>query len=151
MWLFGDNKSMINSASEPSGRLQRRHLLLSWHRLREKVAIGIVHYVHVKLAENLADCLTKHLSHVPLWRLIKEKLFYRYHGNEGKMIEVLTGYQINNLTPNGEYQARNSQDSEAIVNLGDSWIHYLHLSMRLSGYDQMTDCGGGETVTAVIE
>jgi hypothetical protein len=49
------------------------------------------------------------------------------------------------------YQARNSQDSEAIVNLGDSWIHYLHLSMRLSGYDQMTDCGGGETVTAVIE
>jgi hypothetical protein len=38
-----------------------------------------------------------------LWRLIKEKLFYRYNGSEGKMIEVLKGYQINNLTPNGEY------------------------------------------------
>jgi hypothetical protein len=23
--------------------------------------------------------------------------------------------------------------------------------MRLSGYDQMTNCGGGETVTAVLE
>jgi hypothetical protein len=74
--------------------------------------MGIVYYVHVKSAEKLADCLTKHLSHVPLWRLIKEKLFYRYHGSEGKMIEALKGYQINNLTPNREYQARNSQDSE---------------------------------------
>jgi hypothetical protein len=27
------------------------------------------------------------------------------------------------------YQARNSQDSEMIVDLGDSWIHYLHLLM----------------------
>jgi hypothetical protein len=33
MWLFGDSKSMIDSAPEPSGRLQKRHLLLSWHRL----------------------------------------------------------------------------------------------------------------------
>jgi hypothetical protein len=31
MWLFGDNKPMIDSAMEPSGRLQKRHLLLSWH------------------------------------------------------------------------------------------------------------------------
>jgi hypothetical protein len=81
--------------------------------------------------------------------LIKEKLFYRYNGSEGKMIEVLKGYQINDLTPNGEYQARNGLDSEMIVDLGDSWIHYLHLSMGLSGYDQMTNCGGGDTVTAV--
>jgi hypothetical protein len=50
MWLFGDNKSMIESASEPLGRLQKHHLLLSWHWLQEKTAIGIVYYVHVKLA-----------------------------------------------------------------------------------------------------
>jgi hypothetical protein len=129
MWLFGYNKSMINSVSEPLGHLHKGHLLLSWHQLREKVAMGIVYYVHVKLAENLADCLTKHLSHVLLWRLIKAKLFYQYNGNERKMIEVLMGYQINNLTLNREYQARNSQDLEMIVDLGDSWIHYLHLSM----------------------
>jgi hypothetical protein len=43
IWLFGDNKSMIDSASQPSGRLQKRHLILSWHRLREKAAMGIVH------------------------------------------------------------------------------------------------------------
>jgi ssRNA-specific RNase YbeY (16S rRNA maturation enzyme) len=50
-----------------------------------------------------------------------------------------------------DYQARNSQDLEAIVDLGDSWIHYFHLLMHLSGYDQMTDCGGGEMVTAVLD
>jgi hypothetical protein len=113
--------------------------------------MGIVYNVHVKSEENLADCLTKHLSHVPLWRLIKEKLFYRYNGSGGKIIEVLMGYQISNLTPNGEYQARNSHDSEMIVYVGDSWMQYLHLSMGLSGYDQMTDNGGDETVTAVLE
>jgi hypothetical protein len=55
------------------------------------------------------------------------------------------------MGPDSNYQARNSQDSEIIVDLGDSWIHYLHLLMGLSGYDQMTDCGGDETVTAVLE
>jgi hypothetical protein len=96
--------------------------------------MGIVYNVHVKSTENLADCLTKHLSHVPLWRLIKEKLFYQYNGSDGKMIEVLMGYQINDLTPNGEYQAGNGHDSEMIVDLGDSWMHHLHSSMGLSGY-----------------
>jgi hypothetical protein len=71
--------------------------------------------------------------------LIKEKLFYQYNESEGKM--------INDLTPNRHYQARNGQDSEMIVD----WIHYLHLSMGLSGYDQMTDCGGDEMVTAGLE
>jgi hypothetical protein len=75
-WMFGDNKSMIDSASEPAGRLQKRHLILLWHRLREKAAMGIVRYVHIQSQENVADCLTNHLSHVPLWALIKGKLFY---------------------------------------------------------------------------
>jgi hypothetical protein len=53
--------------------------------------------------------------------------------------------------PYGWYQARNSHDSEMIVDLGDSWMHHLHSSMGLSGYDQITDYGGDETVTAVLE
>jgi hypothetical protein len=81
----------------------------------------------------------------------QRKLFYQYNGSEGKMIEVLKGYQINDLSPDGEYHARNGQDSEMIVDLGDSWIHDLHLLMGLLGYDQMTDCGGDEMVTAVLE
>jgi hypothetical protein len=29
IWMFGDNKSMIKSSAEPSGRLAKRHLILS--------------------------------------------------------------------------------------------------------------------------
>jgi hypothetical protein len=78
IWMFGDNKSMINSSLEPAGRLSKRHWILSWHRLREKAAMKIDYYLHIGSKENVADCLTKNLTHVPLWSLIKEHLFYRY-------------------------------------------------------------------------
>ena len=55
IWMFGDNKSMIDSAAEPAGRLTKRHLILSWHRLREKAAMGVVYYLHIGSKENIAD------------------------------------------------------------------------------------------------
>jgi hypothetical protein len=47
VWMFSNNKSMIDSVLEPSGRLAKRHLILSWHRLREKAAMKIVYYMHI--------------------------------------------------------------------------------------------------------
>jgi hypothetical protein len=47
IWLFGDNKAMIESSSEPSRRLAKWHLILSWHQLREKAAMKIVYYLHI--------------------------------------------------------------------------------------------------------
>jgi hypothetical protein len=35
----------------------------------------IVYYVYVCSADNYSDCLTTHLTHVPLWHLIKEHCF----------------------------------------------------------------------------
>ena len=95
IWMFGDNKSMIDSASQPSGRLQKRHLILTWHRLREKAAMGIVRFLHITSTENVADCLTKHLPHNPLWKLIKQWLFRRFTNDD--------------MTPNGEYQVQNRE------------------------------------------
>ena len=95
IWMFGDNKSMIDSASQPSGRLQKRHLILTWHRLREKAAMGIVRFLHITSTENVADCLTKHLPHTPLWKLIKQWLFRRFTNDD--------------TTPNGEYQVQNRE------------------------------------------
>jgi hypothetical protein len=40
------------------------------HSLRKKAAMGIVYNLHIKLKENLADCLTKHLTHGPLRNFI---------------------------------------------------------------------------------
>jgi hypothetical protein len=106
IWMFGDNKSMIDSAAEPAGRLTKRHLILSWHRLREKAAMGIVHFLHIGSNENIADCLTKHLAHAPMWALIKEHLFYRY--NDGNEVEVVNASHAVHKAPDGEYQAGNS-------------------------------------------
>jgi hypothetical protein len=105
IWMFGDNKSMINSAAEPSGRLTKRHLILSWHWLREKAAMGMVHYLHIGSKENIADCLTKHLAHTPMWALIKEHLFYRY--NEVKEVESVSASHAIHQAPDGEYHLGN--------------------------------------------
>jgi hypothetical protein len=113
IWLFGDNKSMIESASEPSeGRLAKRHIL-SWHRLREKAAMKIVHYLHIESKENISDCLTKHLSHPQLWALIKEHLFYRW--GEQRHVSFSTTL-TDGLAPDGECQARNGIGPEQVVN-----------------------------------
>jgi hypothetical protein len=119
IWIFGDNQSMINSSSEPSGRLTKRHLILSWHRLREKAAMKIVYYLHIGSKENIADCLTKHLTHVPLWNLIKEHLFLRYQ-TEDNVIEA----QVTTVAPTGECQAGNGIGSEQVtLDLDDPSLH----------------------------
>jgi hypothetical protein len=149
MCFFGDNKSMIDSASQPAGRLQKRHLILSWHLLREKAAMGIVNYLHIKSEENVADCLTKHLSHVPLWKLIKNKLFYRYATGDGKVETLVAVFRVNDQAPNGEYQRRNEWDSELIIPLDESWIHAPvgHLQHNYFG----SNGGGNEDGSLVVE
>jgi hypothetical protein len=105
IWMFGDNKSMIDSSSMPAGRLTKRHLLLSWHHLREKVAMGVVYCLHIGSKENVADCLIKHLTHVPLWTLIKDHLFFRY--KENGSVEVMHVMYAADRAPDGEYHAGN--------------------------------------------
>ncbi len=74
-WLFGDNKAMIDSAMLPEGRLTKRSIALAYHKVREQVATGAMYYFHVAGVTNISDCLTKALSHKPLWTLIKPTLF----------------------------------------------------------------------------
>ncbi len=74
-WLFGDNKAMIISATLPEGKLTKRSIALAYHKVREQVANGTMHYFHINGVNNLSDCLTKALTHKVLWRLIKPILF----------------------------------------------------------------------------
>jgi hypothetical protein len=140
IWMFGDNKSMIDSAAEPAGRLTKRHLILSWHRLREKAAMGIVHYLHIGSKENIADCLTKHLAHAPMWALIKEHLFYR--NNEAKEVEVVNAGQAVHQAPDGEYYAGNSIGHEDGGQISEGcWYvetigNYPYLVQRCKSYVQ---------------
>jgi hypothetical protein len=38
--LFGDNKTVVDSSSLPQSKLHKRHLMLSYHYVREALATG---------------------------------------------------------------------------------------------------------------
>ena len=48
-YVFGDNQSMIDIATFPYARLQKRHNILSFHFVRSMIAAGSVSYTHLTL------------------------------------------------------------------------------------------------------
>ena len=58
--MFGDNETVVNTASVPQSRLLKRHNALSYHRTREAIAAGILRFHHVRGKLNPADILSKH-------------------------------------------------------------------------------------------
>jgi hypothetical protein len=74
-WLFGDNQSVITFATIPTSTLSKRHNALSYHRVRECIAMGIIYFMHVNGANNPSDVLTKFLGYSKLCPLIQPLLF----------------------------------------------------------------------------
>jgi len=58
--LFGDNKPIVNTTSKPHGKLHKRHLMLSYHYVREALATGQYLYSFVSGKNNPSDILSKH-------------------------------------------------------------------------------------------
>jgi hypothetical protein len=76
-WLFGDNKSVVNSSTLPHSTLSKRWNALSYHRCREAVAAGIVRFEYLPSAQNTADYLTKNLPHSQAWAHLSPLLFWK--------------------------------------------------------------------------
>jgi hypothetical protein len=76
-WLFGDNQSVITSSTIPTSTLNRRHNALSYHRVRECIAMKIIYYLHVAGINNPSDVLTKFLGYAKLRPLIQPLLFWK--------------------------------------------------------------------------
>ena len=75
-YLFADNMSTITSSTIPSSSLKKRHNMLSYDRVREAIATGVIHLIHIPGTENPADVLTKSLVHPMLYALMKPYIFY---------------------------------------------------------------------------
>jgi hypothetical protein len=75
-WMFGDNKTVCDSASKPAAKLTKRHVILSYHRVREAVAAGIIALLHVPGKHNPADILSKAWGYTDIWRMLKVVLFW---------------------------------------------------------------------------
>jgi hypothetical protein len=76
-YMFGDNESVVNSSSTPHVKLHKRHNALSFHRVREAVAIKIIGYYHIRSETNPSDVLSKHWGYSQVWPLLRCVLFWR--------------------------------------------------------------------------
>ena len=74
-YMFGDNGSIVTSSTMPDSQLNRRHLALSYHYVREAIASGMVAFYHMPGEINPSDVLSKHWGYTELWSRIKALLF----------------------------------------------------------------------------
>ena len=81
-FMFGDNESVVNTASVPHSKLHKRHNALSYHRTREAIAAGITRFVHIVGTTNPADILSKHWDHASIWETLKPFMFWRGYGKD---------------------------------------------------------------------
>ncbi len=88
-YLFGDNQTVVNSATQPHGKLHKRHTMLSFHRVREAIASKMVIFTHIPGAINPADILSKHWGYSQVWPMLRVLLCY--FGDTIKTLEELSG------------------------------------------------------------
>ena len=75
--MFGDNETVVNTASVPQSKLHKRHNALAYHRTREAIAAGITRFQHIAGTTNPADILSKHWDYPSVWAMLKPLLFWR--------------------------------------------------------------------------
>jgi hypothetical protein len=76
-YMFGDNKSVVDSSSKVHSKLHKRHTMLSFHRVREAVASGMVDFNFIPGDINPADILSKHWGYSQIWPQLKTVLFWK--------------------------------------------------------------------------
>ena len=74
-YLFGDNHSVVDSATVPQSKLNKRHVALSFHRVREAIAAKVLRFEWIASGENPADILSKHWGYQQVGDLIQALLF----------------------------------------------------------------------------
>jgi hypothetical protein len=59
-YMFGNNKSVVESSMQLHAKLHKRHTMLSFHGVKESIASGIVGFFFIPGDMNLADILNTH-------------------------------------------------------------------------------------------
>ena len=76
-YMFGDNKSVVDSASMHTSTLSKKSTLASYHRVREAIATGYHQFNWKDGKSNLADILSKLGEYASIWPLLKPLLFWK--------------------------------------------------------------------------
>ena len=75
--MFGDNESVVNTASVPYSKLHKRHNALAYHKTRAAIAADIVRYNHISGKTNPADVVSKHWAYVDVRETLMPILFWK--------------------------------------------------------------------------
>jgi hypothetical protein len=84
-YMFGDNKSVVNSSTQPHSKLHKRHNALSFHHVHKAIASGYIVLTHLPGKFNPADILSKHWGYQTIWPILKPILFF--HGDTADLIQ----------------------------------------------------------------
>ena len=76
-FLFGDNRSVVTSATLPHSTLTKRHNIPVFHRVREAIAAKLMAFYWIQSAYNLSDMLSKHWDHPTVYPMILKLLITR--------------------------------------------------------------------------
>ena len=76
-FLFGDNRSVVTSATLPHSTITKHHNILALHRVRETTAAKLMAFYWIQSAYNLSDMLSKHWDHPTVYPMILELLITR--------------------------------------------------------------------------
>ena len=134
-YLFGDNLSTIISSTKSDGKIAKRWNILSFHRVREAVAHGIVRPFHIDGKDNPADVLSKHTSSSVWYELMRPLIFWRNNDTVSDECEI-----------EGSISESNSQ----VINLSksDSDIIRVNSTYVLAGTDFSTKTNNADADAA---
>jgi len=86
-YMFGDNKSVVDSSMQLNAKLHKRHTMLSFHRVREAIAAHILGFYFLPGDDNPADILSKHWGYTQIKERFKSLLFWRGDTAEVKSVQ----------------------------------------------------------------
>jgi hypothetical protein len=81
--MFGDNKSVVDSSMQVYAKLHKRHNMLSFHRVREAIASGMIGLYFIPGNMNLANIISKHWGDSQIWHQLK--VFLLWKGDTGDL------------------------------------------------------------------
>ena len=76
-YMFGDNKSLVMSSTIPQSILNKRHNMLSYHRVREAIAAKILEFHWCSCSQNRSDILSEHWDNMKVKDTVRELFDYQ--------------------------------------------------------------------------
>ena len=73
-FLFGDNRSVVSSATQPHLTLSKCCNIMAFHRVKEAIAAKLMAFDWIQSAYNLSDMLSKHWDHPTAYPMILKLL-----------------------------------------------------------------------------